>query len=946
MELRPVARRVARKELELYFASAAAWLFLAGFAAICLFVFFWAESFFARNIADVRPLFEWMPILLIFLCSAITMRLWSEERRSGTLEHVLVQPAPVWRFVLGKFGACMLLLLLALAATLPLPITVALMAEIDWGPVLAGYLASLLLGSSYLAIGLFVSARTDSPVVSLMGSTALCGLLYVVGSPVFTEFFPGEMAELLRRFGTGSRFESITRGVIDGRDLFFYLSLTAAFLALNVYALERVGWARFASTSRQRPWRLGVVLLLANLLLANIWMARIASVRVDVTQGKLHSISQPSREMVQQLREPLLIRGYFSARTHPLLAPLEPQLKDLMREYEVAGRGQVKVEFVDPAEHPDLEREANQRYGIRAAPFQVADRYQSAVVSAYFNLLVQYGTEYATLSFGDLIEVRTSASGQAEVMLRNPEYDITRAIREVIYNYRAGGDLFAGIEKPVEFIAYVSGDARLPPLLTAYRQSILAQLETASDASGGKFTFRFLEPEAGDGELAARINSEWGFAPMTTALDQDQEFYFYMTLADQNQVVQLPSNDFDPARFRQSLDSGLRRFAQDFTRTVALSVPQVNSQLAEYGLGGPVFASLERAITRDYSLVLEDLADGSVDPEADILAVVAPRELDEAAVFAIDQFLMRGGTVILATAPHSVQREQGSLRRVKWRSGLESWLSHNGVDIHDTMVLDEQNAIFPAPVIRQAGEHEFRDVKMVNYPYFIDIRRKGMAFHALTGSIPQLSVAWAAPLEMQKGGKRRVNILLRSSARSWLDNSPDTTPRIDAAGNSIPRQPADGEARRAYELGAVVQGRFDSYFDSPPLLATGEGPDSGVAGLIRQSPESARIVVFSSNDFLSDQVLAALVQGTGTQYLGPLELFSNTLDWALQEEQLLDIRSRAHFNRTLPPMEQKARTLLELFNYGAALLWLLLLAAWRWLLGRRRRSRFARELGL
>lgn len=946
MDSSPVSRRVASKELGLYFASPAAWLFLAGFATVCLFIFFWAESFFARNIADVRPLFEWMPVLLIFLCSALTMRLWSEERRSGTLEHVLVQPSALWRFVLGKFRACMVLLVLALVTTLPLPITVGLIAELDWGPVLAGYLATLLLGSAYLAIGLYVSAGTDSPVVSLIASTSLCGLLYVVGSPIFTEFFPGSTAELLRQLGTGSRFDNITRGVIDARDLFYYFSLTLAFLVLNVYALEREGWTRFASTPRQRYWRVGVFLVLANLLLANTWMARMPELRVDVTAGSLHSISQPSREMLSQLREPLLIRGYFSARTHPLLAPLEPQLRDLIKEYEIAGDGKVKVEFVDPAQHPEIEREANKRYGIRAAPFQVADRYQSALVSAYFNVLVQYGSEYEVLSFADLIEVRTSTSGQTEVLLRNPEYDITRAIRDVMYNYRAGGDLFAGIEKPVEFIGYVSNEAQLPPLLNAYRQSMLAQLETAQAASDGKFSFRFLEPEAGSGELARQINDEWGFAPMATALDEEQEFYFYLTLADQHQVVQLPTGEFDPTSFRQSLDSGLKRFARGFTKTVSLSVPKVNEQMAKYGLGGPGFANLERAITRDYSIIKEDLSDGSVDPEADILAVVAPHQLNEQAVFAIDQFLMRGGTVILATSPYSVQREQGVLRRVDWSSGLESWLSHNGIDIGNSLVLDERNAMFPAPVRRESGDYEFHDVRMVNYPYFLNIRRSGIAKHALTGGLPQVTLAWVSPLEVQRRDNRRVSELLWSSPRAWLSDSIDITPRADSSGQNIPFRPDDGATRQRRNLGAILQGRFDSPFDSPPVRGGTTGFDSGVSSLIKHSPESSRILVFPSNDFLSDQVLASLVHATGTQYLGPMELFSNALDWALQEEQLLDIRSRAHFNRTLPPMEQQARVLLELFNYGTALLWVLLLALWRWLLQHRRRKLFARELGL
>jgi ABC-2 type transport system permease protein len=122
MATNSVTRRIAQKEVRLFFSSPVAWLFLASFAVATLFIFFWVESFFARNIADIRPLFEWMPILLIFLCAALTMRMWSEERHSGTLEHVLTQPASLWHFVMGKFCACFALLLLALTSTLPLPI--------------------------------------------------------------------------------------------------------------------------------------------------------------------------------------------------------------------------------------------------------------------------------------------------------------------------------------------------------------------------------------------------------------------------------------------------------------------------------------------------------------------------------------------------------------------------------------------------------------------------------------------------------------------------------------------------------------------------------------------------------------------------------------------------------------------------------------------------------
>ena len=383
--------RIAAKETAIFFASPVAYLFLATFAAVTLFVFFWGAAFFARNIADVRPLFEWMPILLIFLASALTMRMWSEERRSGTLEYVHAQPVPLWHFILGKFLACLGLLLVALLITLPLPVTVALLGDLDWGPVGAGYLATFLLGAAYLSMGLFVSARSDNQIVSLISAAALCGVFYLLGTSTITDFFGVQAAQWLRQLGTGARFESITRGVIDLRDLYYYLSLVAVFLVLNALVLERERWSGAARAGGHGGARLLAGLLIANALAGNLWLGQLKGLRVDVTEGRLYSISEATGNYLRQLREPLLIRGYFSARTHPLLAPLVPQLEDLLKEYEIAGDGKLRLEIIDPAQWPELEEEANRQFDIRPVPFQVADRYQASIVSSYFNILVQYG---------------------------------------------------------------------------------------------------------------------------------------------------------------------------------------------------------------------------------------------------------------------------------------------------------------------------------------------------------------------------------------------------------------------------------------------------------------------------------------------------------------------------------------------------------------------------
>jgi ABC-2 type transport system permease protein len=332
--------RVARKELWGYFASPVAYIFLGAFLAVNLFVFFWVETFFARNLADARPLFDWMPLLLIFLAAALTMRMWSEERRAGTLETLLTLPVSPLKLVLGKFLAALGLVGIALLLTLPLPVTISLLGPLDWGPVLGAYLATLLLAGAYIAIGLFVSARTDNPIVSLIGTTLLCGLFYLLGSNALTGLFGHAGGEILKLLGSGSRFESITRGVIDLRDLYFYLSIIGVFLALNVYTLERLRWAGDrAKPGLHRRWALVTTLFAANFLAANLWLQQIGWARADLTQGSVYSISEATRDYLGQLQEPLVIRGYFSAQTHPLLAPLVPQLRDLLREYEVAGAG-------------------------------------------------------------------------------------------------------------------------------------------------------------------------------------------------------------------------------------------------------------------------------------------------------------------------------------------------------------------------------------------------------------------------------------------------------------------------------------------------------------------------------------------------------------------------------------------------------------------------------
>jgi len=956
--------RMARRELAAFFGSPVAYLFIGVFLAVSLFVFFWGEAFFARNLADVRPLFEWMPILLVFLSAALTMRLWSEERRAGTLENLLTLPVPLASLVLGKFLAAWALVAVALALTLPLPLTVSLLGPLDWGPVVGAYLATLLLAAVYLAIGLFVSARTDNPMVALIGTTLIAALLYLIGAEPLTRLFGHEVGEFLRLIGTGARFESITRGVIDARDLGYYLSLTAIFLTLTMLSLERLRWAEGGNPRQHRRWLLVSALIVANLLALNPWLGQIKGARLDLTAGQLYSLSSTTRSYLAHLQEPLLIRGYFSAQTHPLLAPLVPQLRDLLRELQIAGGDRVRVEFVDPQRAPELEREAGEQYGIRPVAFQTASKYQASVVNSYFDILVKYGDQYETLGFQDLIEVKVRGETDLDVRLRNPEYDLARTIRKVLQGYRGGDNPFANLDQPVRFEGYISAPERLPeplPALRAELEALLAELEAQSK---GLFTLEIQDPAAGDGALAERIGEEFGFEPLMISLLDPEPFYFYMVLRSGDEALPVPlPESLDRAGLERVIGAGLKRFVPGVLRSIALYTPEPAMPPGLMGMAppGPGYSLLRETLGEGFRLIDTDLASGRVPDESDLLLVIGPEALDEKQRFAIDQFLMQGGTVVLAASRFAVDLGGGAISARRIDTGLEDWLDHQGLTLEPRLVLDPQNMPFPIPVQRDLGGFLVEEIQTLDYPYFPDIRDAGLAADSgITARLGQLTMNWTSPigLDAEANAERRVVRLIQSSPAAWSSDSEQMQPDFDAHG-ALGFAP--GEDRGPKLLGVMLEGRFSSAFagQPSPLIEHGEtvaaGEDSGadapeeaagepeppiVSGVIETSPASARLVLLGSSSFLTDTAISLATEATQSRYFKPLELIQNTVEWSLEDRGLLALRGRGQFSRLLAPMGPSERLFWETLNYLLALGGLALVYALH------RRARTRREAAL
>lgn len=945
-------QRIARKEFSSFFSSPAAYLFLGAFLAVTLFVFFWVETFFARNIADLRPLFQWMPVLLIFLVAALTMRAWSEERRSGTLESLLTSPVKPLHLVLGKFLAGLAMVALALLLTLPLTITVAFLGPLDWGPVIGGYVAALFLAAAYVSVGLTMSARTDNPIVGLILTTAACGVFYLLGSPTLTTLFGRGLGGFLELAGSGSRFESITRGVLDLRDLYYYLSIVGIFLTLNLFTLERLRWAGNPISKRHRRWGWVTALAAANFIAGNLWLQGVGWARADMTEGNLYSLSPATERYLDQLQEPLLIRGYFSAKTHPLLAPLTPQVKDLLEEFAVAGKGRVRVEFVDPQLDAEVEEEAAGKYGIRPVPFQMASKYQASVVNSYFDVLVAYGDKHEVLGYRDLIDVKVRAEGELDVILKNPEYAVTRAIRKALTSYQAGGDPFETLRKPVLFSGYVSPEAQLPKSLTAFRANLDLVLKELKEQAGGKLTVQFKDPDAEGGALGKELRKKYGFRPQVASLFDPKPFWFYMLLQSDGEAVQIPlPRDLTKESLKSTIEAAIKRLAPGFLKTVTLVKPEAGpgGMPGMPRSGGKRYSQLRDILSENARLKEDDLKSGRVPEETDLLLVMAPKDLDEKQVFAIDQFLMRGGSVVMAASPFDVESGR-TLTARKNETGLKAWLAHMGLSIKEVMALDPQNSALPVPVTRYLGPIPVQEIRMLPYPHFPDVRGDGLnRDNPITSGLGQLAVNWASPITIdeEKNKGRKVVRLLSSSPESWTSDSLDVVPnyRIHAKTGF----PASDD-RSSHLLAAAVEGRFDSFFKDKesPLAKTaetkqkdekGEKEDEkvNITGVIDRSPESARIILVAANGFASDEVLTLVSEGMRSLYSKPLEFVQNAVDWSLEDRGLLSIRSRGQFARTLLPLERNSQMFWEYVNYGLALAGLF--GVWIW----RRRVRLVAE---
>ena len=233
---------ICKRELYSYFATPIAYVFIIIFLFLSGVFTFYLGSFFDRGQADLVTFFAFHPWLYLFLIPALTMRLWAEERKSGTIELLLTMPITMFQAVLGTFLATWMFTSVALALTFPMWLTVNYLGEPDNGVILASYLGSLLMAGSFIAIGSCISALTRNQVIAFVVTVVLCLIFNLSGFPLVLDFFsgwaPGFLVDAISSFSFLTHFDAISKGVIDLRDIIFFASLIGFWLFANALLLE------------------------------------------------------------------------------------------------------------------------------------------------------------------------------------------------------------------------------------------------------------------------------------------------------------------------------------------------------------------------------------------------------------------------------------------------------------------------------------------------------------------------------------------------------------------------------------------------------------------------------------------------------------------------------------------------------------------------------------
>ena len=384
---------VTRREVASFFDHPTAYILVVAFLGLGLFLTF--RTIYASGMATLRPFFDLLPWLFAIFIPAMTMRSLAEERRSGTLEWLLAHPLREVEVVLGKFIGNWFFVLVALMGTIPAAFGLLTVSEADGGIMVAEYIGAGLLAAQGVAIGLWASSLTQNQITSFILAASASFLLVMIGTPVVLIGLPPWLGVSVANLSVLGHFENVARGVVDLRDVIYFLSTAGLFLFMTVGVMSRERLS--AGRGAYRRLRTGTAALVAVVVVLNLLGGNIRG-RLDLTREGLYTLSDGTREILAELDDIVTLRLVISDELPPELQPTLRDVADLVADLRGAANGQLVVENLNPNDDADSAVEAR-NLGITQNEFNVLRDDAFEVRRGWFGLALLYADQREVIPF-------------------------------------------------------------------------------------------------------------------------------------------------------------------------------------------------------------------------------------------------------------------------------------------------------------------------------------------------------------------------------------------------------------------------------------------------------------------------------------------------------------------------------------------------------------------
>jgi len=402
---------IAKKEFLSYVNSGTAYILTVPFVLLSFFFYF--RQSFITNQASLRPFFDLLPYMLLFIAPAIAMRAFAQEQRNKTLEVLFAHPLTELEIVLGKFFGSWTFFGAMLIATISLPITTMLYAKPDIGVIFGQYLGAMLVGGAFIAIGLATATIVSSQVASFLSAVAVSFVLLILGFDIVLMAIPAGLSAFVSQLAILPHASNISRGALDLRDLLYFVTLIGVALTVAVIKLSSRKTAENA-VAKQKLY-VALTLIFAFGFITNI-IAYSYPIRLDLTVNRLFTFSKGTKATIQNLPDVVTITFYTSSNLPGTVETTVRQTKDMLRDYQILSHGKIKL----VEKHPDInpsDKTLAAQDGIEEVQFNTLSNNAFAVQAGYLGIALQYLDKKESIPFIQNAD--------------DLEYQLTRLIRKM-----------------------------------------------------------------------------------------------------------------------------------------------------------------------------------------------------------------------------------------------------------------------------------------------------------------------------------------------------------------------------------------------------------------------------------------------------------------------------------------------------------------------------------